>query len=85
MTLLDGLPKPERTWAFITIALALTIRRQAALAKATGPSANEAPQAFWQTASRPRDLISSFLSAEFSTDEDCRRRVEKLHAMEAQD
>jgi len=31
------------------------------------------------------DLISSFLTAEFSTDEDCRRRVEKLHAMEAQD
>jgi MFS transporter, DHA2 family, multidrug resistance protein len=25
MMLMDGLPKPERTWAFITIALALTM------------------------------------------------------------
>jgi ribose 5-phosphate isomerase B len=32
-----------------------------------------------------QDLISSFLTAEFSTDEDCRRRVEKLHAMEGDD
>jgi ribose 5-phosphate isomerase B len=30
-----------------------------------------------------KDLITSYLAAEFSTDEDCRRRVEKLHAMEA--
>jgi len=29
------------------------------------------------------DLIESYLSAEFSTDEDFRRRVEKLHAMES--
>lgn len=28
------------------------------------------------------DLVKSFLTAEFSTDPDCRRRVEKLHAME---
>jgi ribose 5-phosphate isomerase B len=28
------------------------------------------------------DLVQRYLSAEFSTDEDCRRRVEKLHAME---
>ncbi|MFT0548770.1 ribose 5-phosphate isomerase B [Allopusillimonas ginsengisoli] len=28
------------------------------------------------------DLVESYLQAEFSTDEDCRRRVEKLHAME---
>jgi ribose 5-phosphate isomerase B len=31
-----------------------------------------------------KDLISSFLAAEFSTDEDCRRRVAKLHAMDAE-
>lgn len=31
-----------------------------------------------------KDLISSFLSAEFSTNEDFRRRVEKLHAMDAE-
>lgn len=30
------------------------------------------------------DLISSYLSAEFSTDEDFRRRVEKLHQMDAE-
>ena len=30
------------------------------------------------------DLIDAFLAAEFSTDEDCRRRVEKLHALENQ-
>jgi ribose 5-phosphate isomerase B len=29
-----------------------------------------------------KDLISSYLSAEFSTDEDFRRRVEKLRAMD---
>ncbi|SDF00054.1 ribose 5-phosphate isomerase B [Limimaricola pyoseonensis] len=29
------------------------------------------------------DLIDAFLGAEFSTDEACRRRVEKLHAMDA--
>ena len=29
-----------------------------------------------------KDLISSFLSAEFSTDEDFRRRVRKLHEMD---
>lgn len=29
------------------------------------------------------DLVDAYLSAEFSTDEDCRRRVEKLHAMDA--
>lgn len=28
------------------------------------------------------DLVDAYLQAEFSTDEDCRRRVEKLHAME---
>ncbi|HUH59630.1 MAG TPA: ribose 5-phosphate isomerase B [Candidimonas sp.] len=28
------------------------------------------------------DLVESYLEAEFSTDEDCRRRVEKLHQME---
>ncbi|SDX57658.1 RpiB/LacA/LacB family sugar-phosphate isomerase [Litoreibacter albidus] len=28
------------------------------------------------------DLVASYLSAEFSTDPDCRRRVEKLHEME---
>lgn len=28
------------------------------------------------------DLVASYLQAEFSTDEDCRRRVEKLHEME---
>ena len=31
-----------------------------------------------------KDLIASYLSAEFSTDEDFRRRVEKLHAMDAE-
>jgi ribose 5-phosphate isomerase B len=31
-----------------------------------------------------KDLITSFLSAEFSTDEDFRRRVEKLHEMDAE-
>ena len=31
-----------------------------------------------------KDLISAFLAAEFSTDEDFRRRVEKLHAMDAE-
>jgi ribose 5-phosphate isomerase B len=30
------------------------------------------------------DLITSFLEAEFSTDEDFRRRVEKLHQMDAE-
>ncbi|SFI05446.1 ribose 5-phosphate isomerase B [Bosea sp. OK403] len=30
------------------------------------------------------DLITAFLAAEFSTDEDFRRRVEKLHAMDAE-
>ena len=30
-----------------------------------------------------RDLIAAYLAAEFSTDEDFRRRVAKLHAMEA--
>lgn len=29
-----------------------------------------------------KDLIAAFLSAEFSTDEDFRRRVEKLHVMD---
>ena len=29
-----------------------------------------------------RDLVKAYLEAEFSTDEDCRRRVEKLHEME---
>ena len=31
-----------------------------------------------------KDLIASYLSAEFSTDEDFRRRVAKLHAMDAE-
>jgi ribose 5-phosphate isomerase B len=31
-----------------------------------------------------KDLITSFLSAEFSTDEDFRRRVDKLHEMDAE-
>lgn len=31
-----------------------------------------------------QDLISSYLSATFSTNEDFRRRVEKLHAMDAE-
>jgi ribose 5-phosphate isomerase B len=31
-----------------------------------------------------QDLVSSYLTAEFSTDEDCRRRVEMLHAMDAE-
>jgi ribose 5-phosphate isomerase B len=31
-----------------------------------------------------QDLVSSYLAATFSTDEDCRRRVEKLHAMDAE-
>lgn len=31
-----------------------------------------------------QDLITSFLRAEFSTEEDFRRRVEKLHAMDAE-
>ena len=31
-----------------------------------------------------KDLISSYLTAEFSTDEDFRRRVEKLHQMDAE-
>jgi ribose 5-phosphate isomerase B len=31
-----------------------------------------------------QDLVSSYISATFSTDEDCRRRVEKLHALEAE-
>ncbi|WP_454684205.1 ribose 5-phosphate isomerase B [Ancylobacter moscoviensis] len=31
-----------------------------------------------------KDLVSSYLSAEFSTDEDFRRRVEKLHKMDAE-
>ena len=31
-----------------------------------------------------QDLVASYLSAEFSTDEDCRRRVEMLHAMDAE-
>lgn len=29
-----------------------------------------------------KDLVKAYLEAEFSTDEDCRRRVEKLHEME---
>ncbi len=28
------------------------------------------------------DLVAAYLNAQFSTDEDCRRRVEKLHEME---
>ena len=31
-----------------------------------------------------QDLVSSYLSATFSTDEDFRRRVDKLHAMDAE-
>jgi ribose 5-phosphate isomerase B len=31
-----------------------------------------------------KDLISSFLAAEFSTDEDFRRRVQKLHEIDAE-
>ncbi|GGH22847.1 ribose-5-phosphate isomerase [Alsobacter metallidurans] len=31
-----------------------------------------------------KDLVASYLQAEFSTDEDCRRRVEMLHAMDAE-
>lgn len=31
-----------------------------------------------------KDLVSSYLTAEFSTDEDFRRRVEKLHQMDAE-
>jgi ribose 5-phosphate isomerase B len=31
-----------------------------------------------------KDLIASYLEAEFSTDEDFRRRVEKLHEMDAE-
>lgn len=31
-----------------------------------------------------RDLIAAYLAAEFSTDEDFRRRVAKLHAMDAE-
>ena len=31
-----------------------------------------------------KDLITSFMEAEFSTDEDFRRRVQKLHEMDAQ-
>jgi ribose 5-phosphate isomerase B len=31
-----------------------------------------------------KDLISSFLTAEFSTEEEFRRRVQKLHAMDAE-
>lgn len=30
------------------------------------------------------DLVDAFLAARFSTDEDCRRRVAKLHAMDLQ-
>ena len=30
-----------------------------------------------------RDLIAAYLAAEFATDEDCRRRVAKLHEMDA--
>ena len=30
------------------------------------------------------DLVDSFLEASFSTDEDCRRRVQKLHALDMQ-
>jgi ribose 5-phosphate isomerase B len=30
-----------------------------------------------------RDLVTAYLAAEFSTDEDCRRRVAKLHEMDA--
>lgn len=32
-----------------------------------------------------KDLIAAYLAAEFSTDEDMRRRVAKLHALEAGD
>lgn len=31
-----------------------------------------------------RDLIAAYLAAEFSTSEECRRRVEKLHLMDAE-
>ncbi|WP_192637265.1 ribose 5-phosphate isomerase B [Ancylobacter sp.] len=31
-----------------------------------------------------QDLVTSYLAAEFSTDEDFRRRVEKLHQMDAE-
>ncbi|CAA0100279.1 Putative sugar phosphate isomerase YwlF [Starkeya nomas] len=31
-----------------------------------------------------KDLVSSYLTAEFSTDEDFRRRVKKLHQMDAE-
>lgn len=31
-----------------------------------------------------KDLVASYLTAEFSTDEDFRRRVEKLHQMDAE-
>ncbi|WP_099867595.1 ribose 5-phosphate isomerase B [Pararhizobium haloflavum] len=31
-----------------------------------------------------KDLVTAYLDAEFSTDEDFRRRVEKLHAMDAE-
>ena len=31
-----------------------------------------------------QDLVESYLTAKFSTDEDCRRRVEMLHAMDAE-
>ncbi|WP_018389195.1 ribose 5-phosphate isomerase B [Ancylobacter sp. FA202] len=31
-----------------------------------------------------QDLVASYLAAEFSTDEDFRRRVEKLHQMDAE-
>jgi ribose 5-phosphate isomerase B len=30
------------------------------------------------------DLVAAFLSAQFATDEDCRRRVRKLHQMESE-
>jgi ribose 5-phosphate isomerase B len=29
-----------------------------------------------------KDLITAFITARFSTDEDCRRRVRKLHELE---
>lgn len=32
-----------------------------------------------------KDLVKAYLDAEFSTDEACRRRVEKLHAMDNAD
>jgi ribose 5-phosphate isomerase B len=31
-----------------------------------------------------RDLIPAFIKAQFSTDEDCRRRVRKLHELEVE-